>query len=241
MCCETHDLRSFVLKYRGEDEHLAPEDNRRCRCTELGKWQGRACVMEADGEDLLCAWCRTADHMRWYEVQLRSGDPAVQAYYRQHGGPGYASAYPAGPIATVRLSRQNPEYTEEDWRRLAESGQATIGGIDWDAVSSLDDAVQRGLAVSPEGLAEAGTGAYGNGYTRSGPQNAQWTDSRWQTGVPGEPSPFQFTPGELSQMRAASRMKILPAGPLEFKVGASMTPEQVMKYLMNKYGGSIGP
>jgi hypothetical protein len=89
MCCETHDLRDFLTRAHGGEDALrgvlAPADNRRCRCTELGKWGGQACAREANGEDLLCDWCRVTDHMRWYETALRGGDPVAQAYYEQRG------------------------------------------------------------------------------------------------------------------------------------------------------------
>jgi hypothetical protein len=107
MCCETHDLRDFLTRAHGGDdalaELLAPADNRRCRCTELGKWAGEQCRRLANGEDVLCDWCRVTDHMRWYETALRGGDPVVSAYYEQRG------AVTFGPSGSGALSGKPPE------------------------------------------------------------------------------------------------------------------------------------
>jgi hypothetical protein len=112
MCCETHDLRDFITWFDGGDqalaELLAPGGDYRCRCTELGKWQGQRCERRADGEDLLCPWCRGTEHQGWYMRQLGGQSPAVLAYYAQHGEVGYAQAYPTEPSRRLPRVRRLP-------------------------------------------------------------------------------------------------------------------------------------
>lgn len=208
MCCETHDLRSFVLKYRGEQEHLAPADDRRCRCTELGKWGGQACVMEADGEDLLCAWCRSTDHMAWYDGMLRGGDPAVAAYYADRRRAGYAEAYPGGQL---------PEWQPARWEAASPMAELRDEAVRW-SQAELERGIREGLAGD----------AYGNGYPASGP-GGELTDYQVR---PEGVSPFSFTPGEVRWMQ--SQVQLPPSSEVfEFE---GMTVGDVMRYLRNKYG-----
>ena len=227
MCCETHDLRDFIARHDGGDLALAPEDNRRCRCTELGRWPGQACQREADGEDLLCPWCRTVDHRRWYERTALAGNPAVAAYYAEHGQAGYAYAYPGGPVRVRRLPR------EEGYREFAARLGEGAAGV---TVSGQD------LSISPRGLAEAergisrGLGENGYsaaGYTASGPENVQWTDFSFRG---GGPPPFTFSRGEIEAMRAADQAQGGPLAGYRLELTGEMTTEGVMRYLQRRYG-----
>lgn len=247
MCCETHDLRSFVLKYRGEQEHLAPAENRRCQCTELGKWRGQRCVMEADAEDLLCAWCRETDHQLWYNQTARSGDAAVQAYYRQHGAVTFGRpSRPAVEWQSARWEGSSPagEFRDEypKWRDAEYARYKDPGELP--SYREFIEEMQSGqLSVSPQGLSEAANeirsglegvppGQYVTGKVAD-------TDS---AGLSFRPQPFEFTPDEMSAMRAATgkdqlgnRLRIISGEPVTFKF-EGMTAEQVMKYIRGKYG-----
>lgn len=227
MCCETHDLRDFMARYDGRDgalaELLAPDDMHRCRCTELGKWPGTRCERTADGEDILCPWCRATDHSEWYAVQGLEKAPGWVAYYRQYGRAGYAQAYPGGSLqgysAMGRLRDKSgygqAEYAPQDYRKFieqAQSGQVTVPGTEWES----------GLAVSPQGLAEA-EGSYSPGpYLETGR-----IDFRAQ--------PFTFSTEEIAGMRAASQAGEGLAG-YRLEAAGELSTEGVMRYLQRKYG-----
>jgi hypothetical protein len=158
MCCETHDLRDFIARHDGGDQALAappaPGGDYRCRCTELGRWRGQRCERIADGEDLLCPWCRETEHQMWYMRELGGQSPAVQAYYAQRGEVGYAQAYPMEPSRRLPRVRR---LTADQRQDLAVSG------------AGLDELGNEYFAAVPE-------------LTDYGPGNASWQQLRFSPG-----------------------------------------------------------
>jgi hypothetical protein len=76
MCCNTHADRDALDRAHQVDVDalLAPSEAWRCRCPQTSA----RCERKATGEDLLCDWCRTVDHMAF--CASVSGELAVSPY-----------------------------------------------------------------------------------------------------------------------------------------------------------------
>ena len=186
MCCETHDLRDWLAAAHGEALPLAPGNDRRCRCSELGRWNGTPCQRYADGEDILCPWCRVTDHMKWY-YQASAG-PLAAGFYGRQGVPwgGYGAE-------TVRGSSGRAQFQPPDPVSYGEAGQGMTEG---EVARYIRDVY--GRAAAPDPLKDAtrvyadlpagesaGYDPYGNPYLMTGR-------------IEG----FGFTPQDLSALRA---------------------------------------
>jgi hypothetical protein len=168
VCCETHDLRDWLARAHGGDVPLAPDDQHRCRCSELGRWNGTPCQRYADGEDVLCPWCRVTDHMKWY--YQATADPLVTGYYAQGGVPWSASG-----AETVRGSSGLYQFRSPDPVSYGEAGQGMTEGEVARYIREVygraaPDPVKDATRVYAELQLREGAGydPYGNEFMRTG-------------------------------------------------------------------------
>jgi hypothetical protein len=198
VCCETHDLRDYLAAAHGEALPLAPGDDHRCRCSELGRHPGVPCNRYADGEDILCPWCRETNHLNWYYAA--SADPLAAGFYGQQGVPwGGPGGYGA---ETVRGSSGLAQFQPPDPVSYGEAGQGMTEG---EVARYIRDVY--GRAAAPDPLKDAtrvyadlnpgfvtGRDAMGNEYTVTGRIGG------FEFGARSLPS--GFTPQDLSALRA---------------------------------------
>jgi hypothetical protein len=186
VCCETHDLRDWLAAAHGEALPLAPGNDRRCRCSELGRWNGTPCQRYADGEDILCPWCRVTDHMKWY-YQASAG-PLAAGFYGRQGVPwgGYGAE-------TVRGSSGRAQFQPPDPVSYGEAGQGMTEG---EVARYIRDVY--GRTAAPDPLKDAT-----RVYADLNPGFASGTDAMGsEYTVTGRIGGFEFTPQDLSALRA---------------------------------------
>jgi hypothetical protein len=96
MCCNTHADRDALDRAHQVDVDalLAPSEAWRCRCSQTSA----RCQRKATGEDLLCDWCRTVDHMAFCASVVEPYEAAVRPY-----GSG-TDFYAAGRVGAFEFS-----------------------------------------------------------------------------------------------------------------------------------------